>query len=63
MVGSKENYKFDLGVKELIVLFQWFCFRPLKEMDDKTKACWNSVMGDHDWAENYSTWGEGGRKK
>ena len=48
MVGSKENYKFDLGVKELIVLFQWFCFRPLKEMDDKTKACWNSVMGDHD---------------
>ena len=28
-------------------------------MDDKTKARWNSVMGDHDWAENYSTGGEG----
>ena len=29
-------------------------------MDDKTKANWNSVMGDEDWAENYSTWGGGG---
>ena len=26
-------------------------------MDDKTKALWNSVMVDQDWAENYSTWG------
>ena len=59
MVGSEENYKFDVGVKELIVLFQWFCFRRLIEMDDKTKACWNWVMGDHDWAENYSTGGRG----
>ena len=28
-------------------------------MDDKTKALWNSVMVDQDWAENYSTWGGG----
>ena len=31
-------------------------------MDDKTKAHWNSVMGDHNWAENYSTWGGGGKE-
>ena len=30
-------------------------------MEDKTKANWNSVMGDEDWAENYST--GGGKKK
>ena len=32
-------------------------------MDDKTKANWNSVMGDEDWAENYSTWGGGWGEK
>ena len=44
MVGSKENYKFDLGVR----VTSFISVVLLIEMDDKTKALWNSVMVDQD---------------